>query len=98
MFKAAKDATPPDRGNLELDFTSEVIERNIGAYSDHGGGEAAHRQPLKERANKTSPKENPWNLSNCPRSLFNMSTLTCPYDTPMFRLPAPPLLPLPTTN
>jgi len=90
VFKAAKDATPPDRENLELDFMSEVIENNNDARSDHGGGEAAHRQPLKERANKTSPKENPWNQSNCPRPPFNMSTLTCPYETPVFRLPAPP--------
>ena len=98
VSKAAEDATPPGRENLELDFMSEVIENNNDARSDHGGGEAAHRQPLKERANKTSPKENPWNQSNCPRPPFNMSTLTCPYETPVFRLPAPLPLPPPTTN
>ena len=88
VSKPTKGATPPDKGDLQLDFMSEVIENNNDARSDHGGGEAAHRQPLKERANKTSPKENPWNQSNCPRPPFNMPTLTCPYETPVFRLPA----------
>mmetsp|Transcript_71144 Transcript_71144/g.139769 ORF Transcript_71144/g.139769 Transcript_71144/m.139769 type:complete len:98 (-) Transcript_71144:38-331(-) len=36
VFKAAEDATPPGRENLELDFTSEVVENNIDARSDHG--------------------------------------------------------------
>ena len=98
MFKAAKDATPPDRENLELDFMSEVIESNIDARSDHGGGEVVHKQPLKERANKTLPKENPWNQSSCLRPPFKMSLLTFTYETPVFRLPAPLPLPPPTAN
>ena len=53
VFKAAKDATPPDKGKLDLDFRTEVIGTNKNARSNHGGGEAAHRPPLKEQTNKT---------------------------------------------
>jgi len=48
VFKAAKNATTPDKGKLDLNFRTEVIETNNNARSDHGGGEAAHRQLLKE--------------------------------------------------
>ena len=52
VFKAAKEAIPPDKGKLDLDFKTEVIEANNNARSDHRGGEAAHRQLLKEKTNK----------------------------------------------
>eukprot|EP00613_Pedinella_sp_CCMP2098_P061328 CAMPEP_0171986926 /NCGR_PEP_ID=MMETSP0993-20121228/275124_1 /TAXON_ID=483369 /ORGANISM="non described non described, Strain CCMP2098" /LENGTH=95 /DNA_ID=CAMNT_0012639851 /DNA_START=1098 /DNA_END=1382 /DNA_ORIENTATION=+ len=51
VFKLTKEATPPDTGNLQLDFMSEVTKNNNDARSDHGGGEAAHRQTPNERAN-----------------------------------------------
>eukprot|EP00613_Pedinella_sp_CCMP2098_P001734 CAMPEP_0171618144 /NCGR_PEP_ID=MMETSP0990-20121206/14561_1 /TAXON_ID=483369 /ORGANISM="non described non described, Strain CCMP2098" /LENGTH=211 /DNA_ID=CAMNT_0012182871 /DNA_START=38 /DNA_END=673 /DNA_ORIENTATION=+ len=53
VFKAAKEAISPDKGKLDLDCRAEAIETNNNARSDHGGGEAAHRQLLKEQTNKT---------------------------------------------
>ena len=50
-FKPIKEATPPDKGNIQLDFMSEVTENNNNARSDHGCREAAHRQTTNDRAN-----------------------------------------------
>jgi len=52
---------PPEKGKLDLDFRTEVIETNNNARSDHGGGEAAHMQLPKEQTDKTiSLKGIPW--------------------------------------
>jgi hypothetical protein len=109
VFKAAEDTIPPDKAKLHLDSRTEVTETNINARSDHGGGEAAHMQLLKEQANKTSPIENSWSQSNCPCHVafphFNMPTLTCPFQRPIFfssiscsGSPLPLPLPSPTAN
>jgi hypothetical protein len=38
VYKAPKDATPPDRGGARLDFKSEDIENTNDARGDHGCG------------------------------------------------------------
>jgi hypothetical protein len=99
VFKPTKEATPPDKGKLNLDFRTEVIKTNNNARSDHGGGEAAHRQLLKEQTNKTISLEGiPWKTFIYPCPPFTTSPLNCPSKSPVFRLPAPLPLPPPTAN
>jgi len=91
VYKAAKDATLSDKGKPDFDFRTEVIETNNNARSDHGGGEAAHRQLLKEQTNKAiSLKGIPWKqfMYSCPP--FVTSPLSCPSKSPVFRLSASP--------
>ena len=38
VFEAAKDAAPPDRGGVQLDFGSEGTENTNDARGDHGCG------------------------------------------------------------
>jgi len=99
VFKAAKNATPSDKGKLDLDFRTEVIGTNKNARSNHGGGEAAHRQLLKEQTNKViSLKGIPWKQFIYPCPPFTTSPLSCLSKSPVFRLPVPLLLPPPTAN
>ena len=92
---AVKDATPPDKGKLDLDFRTEMIETNNNARSDHEGGEAAHRKLLKEQTDKTiSLKRNPWKQFLYPCPPFTTPPLGCPFKSPVFRpAPRPPSSP-----
>ena len=92
MPKAAKDDITPDKGNLQLDFGNGAIaiKNNTDTRSGHGGGRAVHRQLLKEKADKTSPKENPWKQYNYHHPPFKATPpLNYPSDSPVLRLPAP---------
>jgi len=56
-FKAAEEAIPPDKGKLDLDFRTEVIETTNNARSDHGGGRAAHRNFWKSKPTRLHQKK-----------------------------------------
>jgi hypothetical protein len=55
-FKTPKDAAPPDRGGLHLDFRSEDIENTNDACGDHGcglsGAQATAHQAVLKPTNK----------------------------------------------
>jgi len=97
VFKPTKEAISLDKGNLQLDFMREVTENNNNARSDHGGGEAAHRQTPNERANNDPLDDILWKILNVPSPCHPIQSLL-PTFPPVLRLPAPFPPPTPTAN
>jgi hypothetical protein len=97
VFKPIKEATPPDMGNLQLDFMSEVTKNNNDARSDHGGGEAAHRQTPNERANNDPLDDKLRKILHVPSPCHPIQS-KLPKFPPVSRLPAPFPPPTPTAN
>ena len=94
VFNPTKEATPLDKGSLQLDFTSEVTE-NTNARSDHRGGEAAHRQTPNGRANN-DPLDDKLRKILFGPSPCHLIQLMSPTSPSVLRLPAPFPFPPPT--
>ena len=55
VLKLTKEATPLDKGDLQLDSLSEVTENNNNARIDHGDEKLSHPQVFKAAKDATPP-------------------------------------------
>jgi len=97
LFKAVKEVTSPDKGNLQIDYMSEVTENNNNAHSDHEGREAAHMQTPNGRPNNDPLDNKPRKILLVPPPCRQIQS-KLPKSPPVSRLPAPFPPHTPTAN